>query len=174
MLFGQRIEHAYGAPRSARSKTSSFPRFHVTGTAPGVARGDRVLRGLPIVCKPSEACLQKTGPGSSRLSPTPSGGTLRSMSQFSISFGTRCCSNTPPPRADALRQEQSEFAGRFQQLTARSLQGDRGYGVLRLQPAPLSLNEVGGDPDRFGVSPEALHCATWPSANPIGLTRCRP
>jgi (1->4)-alpha-D-glucan 1-alpha-D-glucosylmutase len=63
---------------------------------------------------------------------------------------------------------EGELAMRFQQLTsptmAKGLEDTAFYTFLRL----LSLNEVGGDPGRFGVSPEEFHGAcletqeSWP------------
>src|SRR5439155_12073374 len=68
------------------------------------------------------------------------------------------------------RAEQRRFAGKFQQVTspvmAKGLEDTAFYVYNRL----LALNEVGGDPDRFGVEPAALHrafaerCARWPFA----------
>ena len=62
------------------------------------------------------------------------------------------------------------FRRRFQQLTgpvmAKSLEDTLFYRYVRL----LSLNEVGGDPGRFGVTPEEFHAANaerlraWPHA----------
>lgn len=50
-----------------------------------------------------------------------------------------------------------QFAGKFQQLTApvtaKGIEDTTFYVFNRL----VSLNEVGGEPDRFGVSPDALH-----------------
>jgi (1->4)-alpha-D-glucan 1-alpha-D-glucosylmutase len=46
----------------------------------------------------------------------------------------------------------------FQQVTGPvSGQGVRGYGVLPLRVRLLALNEVGGDPRRFGLSVAAFH-----------------
>jgi (1->4)-alpha-D-glucan 1-alpha-D-glucosylmutase len=66
-----------------------------------------------------------------------------------------------PPRPDfesaEYRAEQRHFAGRFQQLTppvmAKGLEDTVFYVYNRL----LSLNEVGGDPERFGAAPRELH-----------------
>lgn len=68
------------------------------------------------------------------------------------------------------RAEQRRFAGKFQQVTApvtaKGVEDTAFYVYNRL----VSLNEVGGDPGRFGVSPEALHVynqgrqARWPHA----------
>ncbi|HJT77308.1 MAG TPA: malto-oligosyltrehalose synthase, partial [Gemmataceae bacterium] len=68
------------------------------------------------------------------------------------------------------RAEQRRFAGKFQQVTApvtaKGVEDTAFYVYNRL----LSLNEVGGDPGRFGVRPEALHAydrqrqERWPYA----------
>jgi (1->4)-alpha-D-glucan 1-alpha-D-glucosylmutase len=63
-----------------------------------------------------------------------------------------------PESADEdVRAEQRRFAGKFQQVTApvmaKGVEDTAFYVYNRL----LSLNEVGGDPDRFGISPAALH-----------------
>lgn len=56
-----------------------------------------------------------------------------------------------------LRSAQRRVAGKFQQLTApvtaKGIEDTTFWVYNRL----LSLNEVGGEPSRFGVSPEALH-----------------
>ncbi len=53
--------------------------------------------------------------------------------------------------------DQARFAGKFQQLTspatAKGVEDTAFYRYQRL----ISLNEVGGDPGRFGTSPEELH-----------------
>ena len=55
------------------------------------------------------------------------------------------------------RGEQLRFAGKFQQVTspvvAKGVEDTAFYIYNRL----LSLNEVGGDPTRFGLAPAALH-----------------
>ena len=71
---------------------------------------------------------------------------------------------------DEARQYQREFIGRFQQLTgpvtAKGLEDTSFYNYGRL----ISLNDVGGDPDRFGVSPSSFHkhnllkAEQWPDA----------
>jgi (1->4)-alpha-D-glucan 1-alpha-D-glucosylmutase len=68
------------------------------------------------------------------------------------------------------RSEQQRFAGQFQQVTApvmaKGLEDTAFYVFNRL----TSLNEVGGDPLRFGIAPAALHQAFslrqqhWPHA----------
>jgi (1->4)-alpha-D-glucan 1-alpha-D-glucosylmutase len=63
----------------------------------------------------------------------------------------------PDSATDADKTEQRRFAGKFQQVTApvmaKGLEDTAFYVYARL----LSLNDVGGDPDRFGVLPAALH-----------------
>jgi len=68
------------------------------------------------------------------------------------------------------RAAQLAFAGRFQQLTApvtaKGIEDTAFYLANRF----VSLNEVGGEPSRFGISPDALHRyfadrqASWPHA----------
>ncbi|HSU65428.1 MAG TPA: malto-oligosyltrehalose synthase [Tepidisphaeraceae bacterium] len=72
---------------------------------------------------------------------------------------------TKTDRADQLR-----FAGKFQQLTApvtaKGIEDTAFYVYNRL----ISLNEVGGDPGRFGILPDELHSyfkdrqTRWPYA----------
>ncbi len=73
-----------------------------------------------------------------------------------------------PDFSDALRAEARQFAIRFQQVsgpaTAKGLEDTAFYRFVRF----ASLNEVGGEPGRFGVSLEAFHehnqhkAARWP------------
>ncbi len=73
-------------------------------------------------------------------------------------------------RRDDDRAEQRRFAGKFQQVTspvtAKGVEDTAFYVYNRL----VSLNEVGGEPGRFGTPPEALHRfnadrqAHWPYA----------
>ncbi|MGE3519287.1 MAG: malto-oligosyltrehalose synthase [Vicinamibacterales bacterium] len=72
--------------------------------------------------------------------------------------------------SDADRDERKRFAGKFQQTTspvaAKGIEDTALYVYNRL----LSLNEVGGEPTRFGVAPSEVHAwlatrqARWPSA----------
>jgi len=72
------------------------------------------------------------------------------------------------PESD--REEYLKFVGKFQQVTspvtAKGIEDTALYNYNRL----VSLNEVGGEPDHFGVAPEALHgwlrtrAAKWPHA----------
>lgn len=63
----------------------------------------------------------------------------------------------PDSADEEMQAEQRRFAGKFQQVTApvmgKGLEDTAFYVYNRL----LSLNDVGGDPDRFGVSPAAAH-----------------
>src|SRR5207248_11127626 len=77
---------------------------------------------------------------------------------------------SPESFGEADRAEQRGFAGKFQQVTApvtaKGVEDTAFYVYNRL----VSLNEVGGDPGRFGVRPEAVHAynrgrqARWPYA----------
>ena len=78
--------------------------------------------------------------------------------------------DSPAALDDDDRAQQQRFAGKFQQVTApvmaKGVEDTAFYNFNRL----ISLNEVGGDPDRFGVRREALHAynqerqARWPYA----------
>ena len=78
--------------------------------------------------------------------------------------------NAPPSFTPEDREEQRRFVGKFQQVTApvtaKGIEDTAFYVYNRL----VSLNEVGGDPSRFGQAPEALHAwfadrqAHWPYA----------
>ncbi|MGC1718818.1 MAG: malto-oligosyltrehalose synthase [Isosphaeraceae bacterium] len=62
-----------------------------------------------------------------------------------------------PEGLPADEPEPADFAGKFQQVTApvmaKGLEDTCFYSYNRL----VSLNEVGGDPGRFGISPDQLH-----------------
>jgi (1->4)-alpha-D-glucan 1-alpha-D-glucosylmutase len=78
--------------------------------------------------------------------------------------------DSPDEGLDSDCRERRDFAGRFQQVTApvtaKGVEDTAFYVDSRL----VSLNEVGGDPARFGVQPPALHAfnqarqARWPFA----------
>ena len=59
--------------------------------------------------------------------------------------------------SESARDEHMRFVGKFQQvtspITAKGIEDTALYIYNRL----VSLNEVGGEPDRFGIAPEALH-----------------
>ncbi len=72
--------------------------------------------------------------------------------------------------SESEREEHLTFVGKFQQVTspvtAKGIEDTALYNYNRL----VSLNEVGGEPDHFGVTPEALHAwlakraGSWPHA----------
>jgi len=67
------------------------------------------------------------------------------------------CLRFPEARSEADRLAQRTFVGKFQQLTgpitAKGLEDTAFYRYNRL----ISLNEVGGAPDRFGISVDEFH-----------------
>ncbi|HET7459678.1 MAG TPA: malto-oligosyltrehalose synthase [Longimicrobium sp.] len=82
-----------------------------------------------------------------------------------------------PETLDAeAREEHARFVMKFQQLTgpvmAKGVEDTAFYVFNRL----VSLNEVGGEPDRFGVTTDEFHAlnaaraATWPGALSAGST----
>ena len=78
----------------------------------------------------------------------------------------------PAPFGEDDRAEQRRFACKFQQVTApvmaKGVEDTAFYVYNRL----VSLNEVGGEPGRFGVSPDALHryCRERQAKTPRGLS----
>jgi (1->4)-alpha-D-glucan 1-alpha-D-glucosylmutase len=84
-------------------------------------------------------------------------------------FVRNCLLGQPPEgAAPVLRERVRRWAARFQQFSApvaaKGVEDTAYYRYLRL----ASLNEVGGDPDRFGVTVRAFHGASadrntrWP------------
>jgi (1->4)-alpha-D-glucan 1-alpha-D-glucosylmutase len=76
-----------------------------------------------------------------------------------------------PGRVGYSRRRVADFARRTQQLTgpvmAKSLEDTAGYRFHRL----LAFNEVGGEPDSSGLSPEEFHQRMWErAAGDHGLT----
>lgn len=66
---------------------------------------------------------------------------------------------------------ENELAVRFQQLTAPAMAKGFEDTALYRYHRLIALNEVGGEPDRFGVSPEAFHeaCARAQAEHPSAL-----
>ncbi|HXN84863.1 MAG TPA: hypothetical protein VN867_02280, partial [Candidatus Binataceae bacterium] len=76
----------------------------------------------------------------------------------------------PSEIGDAEVAERSEFASRFQQFTSPVMaKGFEDTALYRYYPL-AALNEVGGEPDAFGISLDAFHqwsrerLAKWPDA----------
>ena len=138
-----------------------YTRRELTRHAP---RGDRLLPGLPDVRRGRSGADRRraTAARSTRRSRRPSGTGPRSTSTSSISSAT--CSSS------ASRGSWSRsWSMRFQQLTgpvmAKGVEDTVFYNYNRL----VALNEVGGDPGRFGVAARRVPCrvcrpaqARWP------------
>jgi (1->4)-alpha-D-glucan 1-alpha-D-glucosylmutase len=97
----------------------------------------------------------------------------RALSPSLFDFVRDLLLRKPPHTEDvdgAYQAEQVRFAGKFQQVTApvmaKGLEDTTFYVYNRL----VSLNEVGGDPGRFGQTPAGLHRylqqrqARWPAS----------
>ena len=122
-------------------------------------RGDRLLPRLsdlrPRPASPSPSAIAAT---SSRPSPGPGGGTPR-IDATVFAFLQECAPpGTPRGRSAPGRTRLREaFVARFQQTTgpiqAKGLEDTTFYRQFKL----ASLNEVGGDPLRFGNSPPVFH-----------------
>ncbi len=76
----------------------------------------------------------------------------------------------PASASEEDRVEQRRFVGKFQQVTSPVMAKGREDTSFYVYNRLLSLNEVGGDPDRFGISTEEVHRANqerhakWPWA----------
>ena len=150
-------------------KIAALARLHLQHPAAGAARGDRLLPRLPLVHRRRRRQRRRTG-ATSRSAVRRADGPQPAAEPARVSLhprhAARRCSRNPP--SDDDRAEQRRFAGKFQQVTApvmaKGVEDTAFYVYNRL----VSLNEVGGDPDRFGVRPEALHAynqdrqASWP------------
>jgi (1->4)-alpha-D-glucan 1-alpha-D-glucosylmutase len=133
-----------------------FPVYRTYISAEGVSRGDRnqVLRAV------SEARRRGRIPDLSVL------GFVQDVLLINIAEG----------KPDGYRSRVLRLAMKFQQytgpVTAKGVEDTGFYRYHRL----VSLNEVGGDPRRFGVSIEAFHranlrrCETWPHVMLAGST----
>ena len=121
------------------------------------ARGDRVVPGLPLATSP-RAHVSRAGPAA-RRSRRPLGDAPQPGDQpvdLSLPPRTFCSTGSTTPE-DMPEDEPgpADFAGKFQQVTApvmaKGLEDTTFYVYNRL----VSLNEVGGEPVRFGSTAEA-------------------
>ena len=93
----------------------------------------------------------------------PNCATPPSANRCSISSKACCCWSIPSGVDDAQRAERQMFAMRFQQLSSPVMaKGVEDTAFYRYYPL-ASLNEVGGDPSRFGVS---VQCVSSPQSDP--------
>jgi (1->4)-alpha-D-glucan 1-alpha-D-glucosylmutase len=63
------------------------------------------------------------------------------------------------PPDPAYQEEQRHFAGKFQQVTAPVMAKGVEDTAFYLHNQLISLNEVGGNPDQFGLTTDELHAA---------------
>ena len=98
-----------------------------------------------------------TAATSTRRSTGPAAGTRRSTPRSSPSSATRCLMEHPEGITESEVRQRERFVVRFQQttgpVTAKGVEDTAFYRQIKL----ASLNEVGGEPARFGVSPQAFH-----------------
>ena len=128
-------------------------RLHAEQPAARAARGHRLLPGLPLlhrrrqgVREPDRKFVERAVRRATARNPT------LSTVDLPTSSATCCCCSTPSRPAEEDRAEQRRFVGKFQQVTApvmaKGVEDTAFYVYNRL----VSLNEVGGDPARFGVA----------------------
>lgn len=122
-----------------REVIACFPvyRTYIDGRSPEVSLQDR-------------ACVEVAVAFAKRRNPA--------TSHFVFDFVKDTLLLRYPENADeAYREEQRAFVGKFQQVTApvtaKGIEDTAFYRYHRL----ASLNEVGGDPDRFGIPVEEFH-----------------
>jgi (1->4)-alpha-D-glucan 1-alpha-D-glucosylmutase len=135
-----------------REVIASFPvyRTYIDGRAPEVSLQDR-------------ACVEVAVAFAKRRNPATN------VSVFDFVKDTLLL-RYPENADEAYRQDQRSFVAKFQQVTApvtaKGIEDTAFYRYNRL----VSLNEVGGDPDRFGIPVEEFHqqCqarqAKWPAS----------
>ena len=140
------------------------------------ARGRRVLPGVPHLPRSHGHPPGARGPrrGQPRRQPWPSGRTRASRRRSSISCATSCSSAS---RRTWTRRwagaEHEHFVMKFQQCTgpimAKGLEDTAFYIYNRL----VALNEVGGEPQHFGIDAGGVSCDQRTTAG-TGRTRCWP
>jgi len=148
----------------------------VAGVCPGAAEDDaravlvEVLAAFPVYRayvhpgEPPSAAAEAAIAGAVAEAGRRLSGRLGGLAD---DVGAAVLGSQPPVSGAAVRA--AELVVRFQQTTgpvlAKGVEDTAFYRWSRL----LTLNEVGGDPDRFGVLPEAFHAeaarlaANWPA-----------
>lgn len=91
----------------------------------------------------------------------------------SISWAACSCASRRAHAAATFASEARSIALRFQQLTApvtaKGIEDTAFYSYNRL----VSLNDVGGDPEQFGLSVDAFHAASSTSGDPMAAHDAR-
>ena len=169
---GERAERSRLPAEPDLREESPLPGFHPRKPHGRAARDDRLLPGLSDLHRRASAAASRRRTSEQIESRDPdarSGGTARPARRSSSSSAASCCSSGRTISDDEAREEHARFVMKFQQLTgpvmAKGVEDTSFYIYNRL----ISLNEVGGEPDRFGLEPEELHgwltserSAYWP------------
>ena len=169
----QRAERAGQPARAHRPGRPAHARLHAEHAAPGADRGDRLLSRSTAPTSPS-ASRRRIGATSTGRSRAPSGAARRPTSASSIS-SSRALLDRPVagqrPGSGAAGAQRSRM--KFQQLTApvtaKGVEDTAFYRYNRL----VSLNEVGGDPERFGFTLAAFHGASLDRAQALAAHDAR-
>ena len=150
--------------------------FTLQRAAPG-AGGDRRALSRSTAPTSIDNGASDAGPALHRLGGRPRAAAeprrrrrASSISCTRVLLGER----TPTRRLGATARRCRDFAMRFQQFTApvpaKGVEDTAFYRYNRL----VSLNEVGGDPDQFGITVRALPRRQRATARRTGRTRCSP
>ena len=101
--------------------------------------------------------VRRTAPWSTAPSRSPNAATRAWKHRCSIFCATFCCSSFPPNTDEAGIAEHEHFVMKFQQCTgpimAKGLEDTAFYIYNRL----VALNEVGGEPQHFGIDVAEFH-----------------
>ena len=164
---GERDERARAPLPSPVDGRLAHPRFHLAQHADRARGGHRGLPGLPDLCLGARAPAPTTTAISTGRSGWPkSAGRTEDTTILDFIHGVLIADLPGHP----LSEDVLRVAMQFQQVTgpvmAKAFEDTAFYRYFRL----LALNEVGGDPRRFGMSCAAFHHVaaergqSWPRA----------
>ena len=152
-----------------------LPRLHAEQPDARAARDHRLLPGLPHLRQRARATVSARDRALHRArGARGEAAQSRTGRRRSSTSSATCCSSRPTTSPSSERDEHMRFVGKFQQVTspvtAKGIEDTAFYIYNRL----VSLNEVGGEPDRFGVAPDALHALAGRARRALAARRCRP
>jgi (1->4)-alpha-D-glucan 1-alpha-D-glucosylmutase len=133
-----------------------------------------VIASFPVYRSYIDGHVSRTDEGLVRLAVFRARRRYPTLSQDVFDFirDTLLLRDPPPGTPPEYPEDQRRFAGKFQQVTApvtaKGVEDTAFYRFNRL----VSLNEVGGDPGRFGWPPEDVHAflADRQARHPLGLS----
>jgi (1->4)-alpha-D-glucan 1-alpha-D-glucosylmutase len=170
-LAGERADGARDAAEPALGGQPPLPRLHLREPARRAARDHRLLPRLPHLHRRRGGRVSPRDRHYVDVAIAAAKRRNRGMSALIFDFVRGVLLLEWPPSLDEeARAEHALFVMKFQQLTgpvmAKGVEDTAFYVFNRL----VSLNEVGGEPEHFGVAPEELHrfhahrAERWPHA----------